>query len=170
MSETENKGILSSLYTGSADLGVFMADLGMVVGLILGVMILLVGFNKTLYEDDLYLNVMGRVKKILYKDNDGMESEPYYVYNVMYNVGDTTYNERINQTHIIKQYMNNEPISLWVDKNDHNNVSLVRYNGPTLMSLALIIVSMAYVNYYLTHRFKFYAAGKGTSTVFNMFI
>jgi hypothetical protein len=169
--KTNEVSLFSSLYSGSASLGLFMAEIGLIVGLVLSVMLLLVGLHKLMYEDGMYLEVVGKVIKNLVKDNDGSDSGPYYVYNVTYNVGNTRYNKQLfTKPQSAKQYMNNgEPISLWIDKYDHNNVTLAGYNGFTFISLALLVVGISYFNYYLTRRFKFYAAGKGVSTIFNLF-
>lgn len=169
----EDGGMFSSLYSGSADLGVFMADLGMIVGLILGVILLLMGSNRIMFEDNLHLEVVGKVVKSSCQASNinlGRNSATTYKCNVIvtYKVGETVYNRPLF-VNSAEQYVDNEPITLWVDKSDFTNVSVSGYNGPTLMSLALLIVGVAYFNYYLTHRFKFYAAGRGTSAVFNMF-
>lgn len=176
---TDGSTFLSGLYSGSVSLGMFRATLSLVAAIVIGVLIVMVSMYCIFYnDDDRYINVTGKVMKA--------ECEPITTYDekgrpitrhkcnivVGYKINDREYSNSIFTTSTEK-YLVNEPIALWVDAVDHDDVQLAgiksSHIGSALSCFAVMIVLAAYLNYYMTNRFEIYASAQGASTVVDVF-
>lgn len=175
----ESSGFLSTLYDGSASLGQFRASLGLVVAVILAIIVLLAGTYVLFYNDDnKYLTVEGRVLKSdcnPYTTYDA-ESRPRESYKcnliISYQVdGETHSYSTFSRSG--EGYVTNEPVSLWVDRDDHSQVMMAGTKNSTIAWIAIggaaVVLAIAYLNYYLTHRYKIYASGQGAKTIVDIF-
>jgi len=170
----------NTIYDGLSGVGSFKADLIMIIALIVGLVLVVVGLYMVYMNDsDDYLNIKGYVidpnctKTSVNYDDKGRPIDNYKC-NVMvgYNINGRNYTKQMYLTNN-STYIKDEPINLSVSKKDYNNVQIDTMNKSTMGSVmlisALVLVGFAYLNYYLTHQYKIFAAAQGTNTLVGLF-
>lgn len=176
---SSGSGFLSGVYSGSVSLGEFKATIGLIAALAIGVLVVLFGFYFIFYDDDgRYIQVTGKVMKsecipITTYDRDNRPITSYKCnVTVGYKINNKDYSHSIF-TKTSSSYLVNEPIQLWVDSTDYSDVQLANIRsshiGSSLLCCAIVVVALAYLNYYMTHRFEIYASAQGASTVVDVF-
>jgi hypothetical protein len=170
----------NSLYDGASGVGVFKAELMMVVAIIVAALLVVMGLIMIMYnDDDKYLRIKGQVVQPncvlsgMTKDTTGNPTNNYKCnMSVKYIVNGKEYNKTIFVSGSAN-YIPNEPVDLVVLRSDFNNVQIAQMNmgtaGTLMISGAFAIVAAAYINYYLTHNYKVYAATQGVSTLTGLF-
>lgn len=170
----------NTVYDGLSGVGEFKADLGLFIGLILGLVFTVVGIYLILTDDsNNYLNIQGKVvepncvRSSVTYDSSGHPIESYKCIVVVgYKIDGKVYSKRM-YLNGSNNYIKDEPISLIVPKNDYNDVRIATIDntslGTIMICVALMVVGIAYINYYLTHRYRVFAASQGASTVFGLF-
>lgn len=181
--ENANKPVTdwgNTIYSGLGDLGMFKAVLCMIIALIVGLTLIVIGIYMIMYDDDnLYIRVKGSVvqpnciKSSTTYDKNGKPMDNYKCdITVNYKINGTAYSNKMYLTGA-STYINNEPIDLMVRKDDLNNVQLGTINkssiGSIMIICSLILVSLAYLNYYMTSNYRIFAAAQGTATVVGLF-
>ena len=154
-------------------LGIFVADIGLLISTIIGVIMIILGVYfvcistgiSTGTDDARFLRVSGKVTGSNY---DKVISN----ISVEYGVCDMKYNNKLLFTGK-NPYTVGSQIDLMVSKSNHNIVkhppeSLVP-DGLALFLMALIFFGMAYLNYYLCHNYKIYSAAQGVVVTLNLF-
>lgn len=170
----------NTLYSGLNDVGVFKADLFMIIALILGLVFVVVGIYMIIYDDsNEYLRIKGLImepsctKASTTYDDKGKPTDTYKCSIIVsYKVDNKTYSKKMylsgNST-----YIKDEPIDLMIKKRDLNDVQLATMNntsiGTIMIICSLFVVAIAYLNYYLTHNYKVFAAAQGTETIVSLF-
>jgi hypothetical protein len=170
----------NTMYDGLSGVGTFKADLIMIIALIVGLVLVVIGIYMISTDDsDLYLKVKGLVvepncvKSSTTYDDKGRPIDTYKC-NILitYKVNGTAYSKKMylaGQSNYIKD----EPINLIIRKDDLENVQIESMNRTSMGSLmiigSLVLVALAYLNYYLTHNYKIWAAAQGTETIVNLF-
>ena len=164
-------GIANKVYEGSASLGVMAADTFLYIGVVIGIFILLSGLYSILYnDDDKYLRVQGKVMKSICKEEKSYDSKgnTSIKYNcnisVQYMIDGKVYSKLIN-IDSSTDYIKDQPIALQVNKMNMNDARIATISGAAIglsvLCCALLLMSSSYLNYYLAHRSKLYAAGEG---------
>lgn len=181
--ENENQPVSdwgNSLYDGAKGLGTFKADLGMVIALIVGCVLIIIGAYMAATDDsDQYLKVRGLViapncvKSSISYDDKGRVIDNYKCNVVVtYKINGKVYSKKIYMTGS-SSYIKDEPIDLIVSKMDYNNVQVASMDrasvGGVMVFVAIVVVALAYLNYYLTHNYKLFAAAQGANTVVGLF-
>lgn len=166
-------------YSGLSSIGSFKANLSLIcVGVISVVLIISGIYLISTNDDNKYVNVNGIVtepgctKTDTIRDKDGNVTNMYKCnLEIKYNYNNADVTKTIFTTRNT-QYVKNEPIELMIDKNDPNNVQIATLKksilGSILLAIAVVISGCAYLNYYMTNKYKIYAAAQGTSTVFDI--
>ena len=169
----------NTIYDGASSLGEFTAKISMIIALVIGCVLIVSGIYFIMNDDsDKYITVRGVViepnctkTSVTYDDRNRAINNFRCTMNVSYTIDGTEYSKIIfvdGQT----LYIKNQPIDLMVNKNDHQDVQLVTTSSTTMGSIslliALIMIAGAYLNYYMTHNYKLYAAAKGTGTVMDV--
>jgi hypothetical protein len=172
---SSGSGFLSGTYKGTVGIGQFRASLTLIVAIVLGIIMILCGTYMIFYNDDeLYLTVSGRVMKAdcvtaKTRDSKGNESTAYKCnVTVGYEVDGKKYSKQLF-IRSSEDYLNGEPISLWVRKDNHESVSQSGWPGNLvgsgLLCGAVAVFGLAYLQYYLTYRYEVFAAAQGIGTV-----
>lgn len=170
----------NSLYDGASGVGVFKADLTMIVAVIFGVLLVVCGLYMMMYNNDAnYLHIKGQVVTPncttagVTTDSHGKTITSYKCnLGVKYVINGKEYSKTIfvNGT---ANYVANEPIDLMVLKSDFTNVQISQISSSTMgmmmIAVAIVLVVAAYINYYLTHNYKVFAATQGVSTLTGLF-
>lgn len=175
----QGQGIFGTLYEGSSALGTFKADIGMIIGLILGALMIVFGLYYILFgTDDQYLRAQGVVMQAQCNPSTTYDSKgnPQSSYKcnitVGYKINGQTYSKQI-YIDGSTTYVKDQPITLSVNKTNYQDVSVAGIAQSTMGSMsfvcALVIVGICYLNYYLTHHYKIWAATQGASTVIDVF-
>jgi hypothetical protein len=170
----------NTLYTGAQEIGVFKAELilavGVVVASVMAVIALIMAFSD---DSNKYIWLKGTIVEpnctktsVTYNDK-GHAVETYKCnMTVEYKVNGNVYQKRLYLTGN-ETYIKDEPIGLVVMKSDPNNVQLSYTDGTTMAGMLFVssiaIVSMAYLNYYMTNKYNLFAAAQGTSSVVGLF-
>lgn len=138
---------------------------GLITGIILSVIFVVVGIYMMVYDDSYkYFFIKGVVvtpscvKASTTYDKDGYPTDTYKCNIVVaYKINGEVYSRKM---YVIgsNNYEKDEPIDLVVHKNNYDNVQLAFMNGTTIgcifVTVALIITSLTYLDYYITYRYK----------------
>jgi hypothetical protein len=160
---------MSGIYNSVSGLGELRSSLGLYIGggvaIILGIVAIVFAFKN---QSDL-IDTTAIVTQVTCKPKDSKKYDC-----------DLTVSFSINE----KQYTGN--FSMTSDKLlAQNDTILVSYNktNPTIVTakvtrntsialilgiVAVVLFAAVYLNYYLTHRYKIYAAAQGTETIFDL--
>lgn len=170
----------NTLYDGASGVGVFKADLTMVIGAIIASVLIVIGIYMVMNDDDSnYLRIQGKVlqpncvKTSTSYDDKGRSTE-HYKCNVVitYMIDGKVYSKTMYTTGT-NAYIKDEPIDLMVLKKDYTNVQFAYMDrssiGFIMMLLALGVVGITYLNYYVTHNYKVFAATQGVNTLVGLF-
>jgi hypothetical protein len=172
---SSGSSLMSGVYKGTAGIGQFKASLGMIIAIVLGIILVLCGTYMVFYnDDDKYLPINGRilktacVKKKSY-DSNGRQSTSYKCnITVGYKVDGKSYSKALF-VRSSEDYLVNEPIRLWVEKDNHESVQQAGMQSSTTGSMmiggAIILLGVAYLNYYLTYRYEVFASAQGIGTI-----
>jgi hypothetical protein len=130
-------------------------------------------------NDNKYVTVAGTVSntnciKSSTTYNDRGQPADNYKCNV---VVDYTYNGKKYSKKMYlagaNSYIKDEPINLKIEKSNPNNVQLsgmtAKSIGYIMIVCALVIFGFAYLNYYLTHNYRIYAASSGVGGILKIF-
>jgi len=170
----------NELYSGLGGLGIFKADLIVLISIAVIVVLVLAGFGMIAMDDsNKYEYVPGFVvdpnceKTSVTHDNKGHPIDNYKCHiMVTYQFAGKPYSNKIYHEGTSK-YIKNEPVQLLVAKNNPNMVQFATMNKTTMgcmfLSVATMIGLLAYINYYLTYKYKVFAAAQGASSVFGLF-
>jgi hypothetical protein len=166
--------------SGLEGVGTFKADLIMVVGLILSAILIVVGIYMIFHNDDNnYIRIKGVVsepnctKSSTTVDKNGNQSDVFKCNLVVtYMIDSNTFSKKIYVSGG-SSYIKDEPIDLMVLKSNHNDAQIAFMGGSQMGSMfigaALTIVALSYLNYYMTHNYRIFAASQGVNTIVSLF-
>jgi hypothetical protein len=166
----------NTLYDSTSSVGVFKADLVMVIGVIIASALVVIGIYMMMYnDDDNYLRIQGKVlepncvKASTIYDDKGKQVDNYKCNIVVtYMISGKVYSKNMYVAGI-STYIKDEPIDLMVMKKDFTNVQFAHMDKTTMGCImilsALGVIGITYLNYYLTHNYKIFAATQGVSTL-----
>lgn len=157
--------------TNLSDIGEFKADFGIIIGLILGFLCVIIGIYVMIYDDsDKYLKIKGFIvetncaKLSTAHDDKGYSINKYKCdIIVAYKIDGTVYSKTlyINGSN---NYIVDEPIDLMVLKKDYESVQISTTDGTVigciLVAIALSVICLTYLNYYLTYKYRIVVASQ----------
>ena len=170
----------NELYSGAKDIGIFKADAIMVVALVVASVLVVLGFIMAVTDDSYkYQWVKGTIiepnctKASATYDDKGRKVKTYKCsMTVAYEIKGKVLQKKIYLTGN-ETYIKDEPIELVVMKSNPDNVQLAYTDGSTMGGMlflsSVVIVALAYLNYYMSHKYSVFAVAQGTSTVFGLF-
>lgn len=170
---TQNSGMTEQVYDGLSGLGKFSAWLFIIIACLFAICFFVGGvFFIRSDDDDKYLRVKGIVTDVNCVDISMDKDKTYKCdITVEYVINNTKYTNKLFNTG--ERYIKNEPISLMVKKDDYNNVQIAQTDKTTMgivfIIISVILLGLAYLNYYLTYNYKVFAAAQGTRTIFQLF-
>ena len=171
----------TDVYNSLSGVGAFKADLILLVVTILAIIMVVVGIYFMMFnDDDRYISVTGTIldtKCVLASPNarnanrsETSESTGNYRCNVSveYNIDGRVFTKQLMHNSD-QPFSRNEPVELMVDRSNYNDVRFSTMRGSMVGSVmigsALLFFGLAYLNYYLSHRYHIYSAAQGTSTI-----
>lgn len=170
----------STAYDGLNDLGVFKANLTMIITTIAAIIFVILGIY-FIYtdDDDKYLRIRGTVMQAdcvssITSDSNGKTNTNYKCSILVdYKIDGKVYSKKIFSRNTSSGYLKDEIIDLVVSKDNYNDVQLSfmkkSTTGIIIIILSCVITAMVYLNYYLTHNYKIFSAAQGTRTIFDIF-
>lgn len=170
----------SHLYNGASDVGTFKADLFMIIAVIIGFFMIAMGMYMVITDDsEKYIRVTGIVaqpncvRSSVSYDDKGRAIDNYKCnLAIDYKINGKTYTKKMYLSGK-SSYVKDEPVELVIDKSNYENVKLASMTssmiGGTMMVSAIVLFGIAYLNYYLTHNYKVFAAAQGAETIVGLF-
>lgn len=183
MSTNTGNDMMSSAYTGLSDLGQFRADLGLIFSLVAALVLIVIGIYFLIYnDDDNYIRASGTVvEPVCTQETSTQQTSNGNHYNttvykcnltVSYTINGAQYKSTF-YTSGNSGYIKGQPVDLMVTKTDYNQAKLATMSSSTIASImfciAFSLVGLSYLNYYMTHQYKIYAAGQGASSIVGLF-
>jgi len=178
-SDQSTTSLGSEIYDGMSSVGTFYAKLGMGAGSVVGVILLLLGLYFILFsKDNEFSNVEGRVVKSQCAsefNRSGNNNAPRITHKcnlqVVYQLDGAQYTNTIFVSSSTR-YIEGQPILLSVSKSNPNVVRPRRMKdstaGSIMFGVALLVIGLCYFNYYMSRRFKPYAAAQGVHTLWRI--
>jgi hypothetical protein len=176
---SQSNDLGNNIYNNLCELGEFRTKLGLVFGIIIGIVLVIIGIYMILHDDsDDYIYIDGVVvqpncSKSGTQTNKGSTIDTYACNMIIsYEIDKNKHSEQIYVAGN-NNYIAGQPIKLMVKKSDHTKVSIAETSstiiGYVLIGIAIFINSLIFLQYYLTNRYKVYAASQGASTIMDMF-
>ena len=173
-SSTTNNGLMNELVDGMSEVGTVKAEIYFWVGLlVVFCLVVLAIYALSTNTDDEYINVTAIITKSECIQKVVDEKIKFNcILTLEYIVNNTKHIGVLDTTGSI-HYMPDQRIQVRVSKKDPKTVKMPAIMSTSaiasiLFSVAAVILGGCYLNYYLTHKYKFYAATSGASTAFNM--
>ena len=168
----------SEVYTGISDLGNIQSSIGLGLGIIIAVvLIILGGYYMIFNNDDKYYHLSATIVhvecdvRMLYENRKNIpiykcEMTLNYILNGKTYASTMVVNSR-------KRYFTGEIVQVAVSKTNSRDVQLDNISsftiGMILSSCAIVLIGICYLNFYLTHHYKPYAALQGARSVWGIF-
>ena len=157
------KGLGNQIYDGAASFGRFMSIVSLVIGSIISITLLIIGFylifTKTKYTGETDGKVVGV--------NCGNQSGKGYacIAVVEYKVNGTVYKMSLNTSQTLYDGQIFRIVYIPADpaKSQIKGISRKMVGG-ILIAIALVVFGLAFLHYYIVNRFKFAAAASGVGT------
>ncbi len=176
-SERSTTTLGSEIYDGVSSVGTFYAKLGMGAGSVIGIILLIMGLYFILFNnDEEFANVEGRVVKSQCSSELSREGgRPHVTHKcnvqVVYKFNEVAYTNTVFVNSSVK-YVDGQQISLSVLRSNPNDVRPRRMAestaGSIMFGVALLVIGLCYFNYYMSKRFKPYAAAQGVHTLWRL--
>ena len=165
------QGLGTQIYDGTSDLGLFGADITLIVCYVLGAMMIIVGFTTINWnDDDQWKNGQGRVTKVncqeLGKNGDNYKCS----IEVSFLLNGNTFVNKIF-TNSTELYMEDQIVDIRVKNNESGNVSIELNNGNktqmgwVLVFSGIVVIGLGKLNKYIVRNYKAYAAAQGVRTM-----
>lgn len=168
-------GLGQNLYEDAASLGRFKALIVLVLGGIISIILFLVGVYKILFSQNVYtLTTNAKVTQI----TDCMKTPSQINKNtwqydcsvsIEYTVDNKKYQNTIILSRNYKLEIGNIMPIYYNPSNPSDIVTETPQSGGLLIGLSIFVMASAYLIYWLSNRFKFFAAAEGTSFITNLF-
>lgn len=167
----------NTIFSDVGSVGKVFAKIGLFVVVIISVFMIVIGITQIVKNDDnKYTDTRGKIINtdcIKNPNNPNNTAETFKCsITVEYTINDETYKKDLFVNGNNK-YIVNEPIDLKVEKSNYNNAELATMKKSTsgwiLIIIAVVLFGFAYLNYYLTHKYRTFAAVHGVSSMVNMF-
>lgn len=152
--------------------GEFKAGFGITFGIIIGILFIIVGIYMMFHDDSgKFLKVKGTivdstcVKTFTAYDNEGypITSDKCSII-VAYKIDGDVYSRKMYITGS-NNYVKDEPVDLMILKTDKENVQIASVGDGTafgciFVTIALFIIVLAYIDYYITYKYKIFTLNK----------
>jgi hypothetical protein len=161
----------SEVYEDTSSLGRFMGLIGLIIAIIVAVILFICAINYKNTPDNPYTTatILSATCTNLIFEN---KVEYSCILNLKYTVNGREYKNYIT-TQSNVYYQVNSSIDINYDLNNPNNITIKSFNNSTMSyiscGIGAIIIIGAAINYYLTSKYKFYAAGTGVATTLDLF-
>lgn len=168
-------GLGQNLYDDAASLGRFKALIILVLGGIISIILFLVGIYKILFSQNIYtMTTNAKVTQVTgcMKTQSAMDKNAWQYdcsTSVEYTVDNKKYQSTINLSRNYQMEIGNVMPIYYNPVNPSDIVTEMPQSGGVLVGLSIFVMASAYLAYWLSIRFKFFAAAQGTSFIANLF-
>tara|TARA_Y100000389_G_scaffold204219_1_gene255647 strand:- start:842 stop:1375 length:534 start_codon:yes stop_codon:yes gene_type:complete len=158
----KGQGLGGAVYDGAAGFGRFMAGLGLVFAVIIGLILVFVGVSQLFAVQKNLTFVQGKVEEIT---PDCRQNDEMCKFTAAF--GDADGKKHIHPFTVPAQDMpfQDQEIGIYYDPSDMSDVRLgpdkSHRNGTILVSIGFVIMFFGWLNFYIVRRFKFAAAVSG---------
>lgn len=157
------------LYTGAAEFGMFWANVGAIIGSIIGVLFIIGGlynvFRKDKYSAEIQGKIMDATCATITQNNQQIQQ---CAIKVEYIVDGKTYPFQTTRNEF---YAKDQNVSLRYNPENPSEASMdmsAKTEGLWMLLIGAIILAAAWINWYLKRRYKFAAAAGGVGAAFDM--
>jgi hypothetical protein len=167
---SQEVGIGNQLYDGAAEVGRFKTFIGLIIGSVIAVGLCLFGFYR-LGNSKTYVTLNGKINKVNYCKTDpqtGNNTTPVTTCELLvdYTYNNTPYQSVMKTTDMT--HVAGETITIYIEPSAPGTaLSDTEWSGWIFIILGIIIVGIAYLHYWLTNRYKFFAAAEGAGLAVN---
>lgn len=169
--------ISTRIYEGSASLGRFQANVGMVIGVIFALLLLACGvYLITNNDDNKYIAVNGKVTKAdckshIVTDSKGKRRQNYSCNLTIEYTIDKVYSGSLF-VDSGTNYKVGDNVSLWVDKSDYSKIKMSEIKktwlGAGAIGCAILIVGFSALNLYMVRNYELAASAQGARTAYDI--
>jgi hypothetical protein len=165
------------LYSGAASFGQIKALIGAIIGTIIGIIMIGFGISLSLKKQPSFESVNATILNVncntVRNTQNGQNSTTQNCnINVSYNYNGKNQNKYIQYTGN-QVYVVNQQITVYVNKDNDSEIYLDIPNSRTLglllLFIGLLILIGSWFVYWLSNRYKFFAAAQGVSGAYNLF-
>ncbi len=168
----------SDIYSGISELGNLQSSIGLILGIIVGIAFVIIGAYYVVFNDDnKYYHVAGTVALVKCSAtviNENNKNIPIYKCEMTLNyaLNDKTYGAQI-VINSRKRYFTGESVQIAVSKTNARDIKIDEISSFTMGMIssfcAILLIGICYLNFYLTHHYKPYAALQGARSVWGVF-
>lgn len=168
-------GLGQNLYEDAASLGRFKALIILVLGGIVSVILFLVGIYRILFSQNVYtLTTNAKVIQV----TDCMKTlsqinKNTWQYDCSVSIEYTVDNKKYQNTIILSRNYKLEigdMMPIYYNPSNPSDITAeLPQSGGMLIGISIFVMAAAYLAYWLSIRFKFFAAAQGTSFITNLF-
>jgi len=166
-SKNSKKGLGHEIYDGAASFGRFMSIVSLVVGSIIAIILLIIGFYLLFTKTKYTAETDGKVIGVRCGTNNSGKGYSctgvveYTVNNIVYKMPLNTGTLYEGQAFKIV-YVPSEPAKAQIKGISRQAI------GGILIAIAFVVFGLAFLHYYIVNRFKFAAAASGVGTGIDM--
>jgi hypothetical protein len=171
---SSQSGLGDEIYSGAASFGEIKTLIGAVIGTIISVIMIGFGISLCLKKQPTYDSVDATIQKVTcdtVQDGQNKTTRNCNI-NVSY-----TYNGK-NQNKFIQYtgnqvYTETQQVTVYINRDDDSQIYLSKPNlrtvGFVLLFIGLFILGVSWFVYWLSKRYKFFAAAEGVSGAYSLF-
>jgi len=161
----------NEIYSGASDVGQIKTSIGLVLGVICLIICLIVGIYLIFFDKNKHTqNVIATITDLSCLNNNN--NNVNCTLNVSYTFNNKSYNEIITTTGTT--YVKNQPITLYIDPSNPSDISekslaTDKTTGGIVIFVGIFIFFATLLSWWLSRKYKFFAAAEGVSLGLNMF-
>jgi len=160
----------NEIYSGASDVGQIKTSIGLVLGIIFLIICLIVGIYLIFFDKNKHTqNVIATITDLSCLNNNNNVN---CTLNVSYTFNNKSYNEIITTTGT--NYVKNQSITLYIDPSNPSDISekslaTDKTTGGIFIFVGIFIFFATLLSWWLSRKYKFFAAAEGVSLGLNMF-
>ena len=163
--------LASEIYEDTSSLGRVISLISLIVGIIIAIVLFICAFNYQKTPDKPFTTATILSSSCTNVINNN-KTEYSCILNLKYTVNNKEYIKYIT-TQSNTYYNQNAPIDITYEINNPNEIYIKSLDNATISYIScgvgIVIILASAINYYLTSRYKFYAAGTGVASTVNLF-
>jgi hypothetical protein len=168
--DDSQKGWGDKIYSGAAEFGMFWANVGAIIGTIIGVLLIGGGIYNWFKKDKYRNEVQGRITEATCAPvTQGNQQVQQCALKIEYMVDGKTY--PFQTTRSDQFYAKDHTVLLRYNPDNPAEASMdmsAESKGLGMMLFGLIVLAIAWINWYIKRRYKFAAAAGGVGAAFDM--
>ena len=163
--------LASEIYEDTSSLGRVISLISLIVGIIIAIVLFICAFSFQKTPDKPFTTATILSSSCTNVINNN-KTEYSCILNLKYTVNNKEYTNFIT-TQSNTYYNQNAPIDITYETDNPNKIYIKSLDNTTISYIScgvgIVIILASGINYYLTSRYKFYAAGSGVASTVNLF-